>query len=240
MLMLQPLRKYADFKGRARRAEYWQFILFQFLVGFVLSFVAALSGKGSPLNILSVIFSLAMLIPTYAVGYRRLHDINRTGWWLMLPSAVFAVTLIIFIFTQGMAMVESLSGTPASQANPAHLMRGSAAALGSFMTWVVLPTFLAYVVTFIFHVTPGTEGSNRFGPDPKSGSTVDIRVFDDERIDAAITEAKSGKRERDPDYKPVFDFTSPLPTATAGATPPQPAVSTAPARSATPTFGKRR
>jgi len=238
MLMLQPLRKYADFKGRARRAEYWQFILFQFLVGFVLSFVATLSGKGSPLNILSVIFSLAMLIPTYAVSVRRLHDINRSGWWLLLPSAVFAVTLLIFVFTQGMAMAESLSGMPSSQLSPADMMRGSVSAVGSFMAWVVLPTFLACVVTFIFHVTPGTEGSNRFGPDPKGGSTADISVFDDERIDAAIAEAKTGKRERDPDYKPVFDFTSPLPTTTVAAAPPPP-ISTAQART-TPTFGKRR
>ncbi|MBP2158668.1 MULTISPECIES: DUF805 domain-containing protein [Asticcacaulis] len=237
MLMLQPLRKYFDFSGRASRAEYWQFVLFQFVVGFILSFAAAVSGGNAGLNILSGLFSLAMMIPTITAGVRRLHDINRTGWWIILPSAVLMVTLTVFIFGEGTAIAQNFASM-SWEANPSDGVRAAVGALGSLMTWVVLPTWLASLVTFVFHITEGTSGPNRFGPDPRGGRTVDISVFDDERVDAAIAEAKAGKRERDSDYKPVFDFTSPLPTATASAAPPPP-VSPAPART-TPTFGKRR
>ncbi len=67
--------KYADFKGRAIRSEYWWFALFTFLVGIVL---------GQFSQVASSLFSLATMIPSLAVGARRLHDTNRSGWWQLL------------------------------------------------------------------------------------------------------------------------------------------------------------
>ena len=85
------LKKYAVFSGRARRKEYWTFILFNLLVAFVLGFVEGLAGGP---GILASLYSLAVLIPSIAVGVRRMHDTDHSGWWLLLPivNLVFAVT----------------------------------------------------------------------------------------------------------------------------------------------------
>ncbi len=79
-------RKYAVFSGRAPRAEYWWFTLFLLLAGFALGLADALffltpADQTGPLN---TIFTLATLLPSLAVGARRLHDVDRTGWWLLL------------------------------------------------------------------------------------------------------------------------------------------------------------
>jgi len=79
-------RKYAVFSGRAPRSEYWWFTLFLLLAGFALGLADALffltpADQTGPLN---TIFTLATLLPSLAVGARRLHDVDRTGWWLLL------------------------------------------------------------------------------------------------------------------------------------------------------------
>jgi len=79
---LAVLKKYAVFNGRAQRAEYWYFVLFNFIIGFVLSLLGGLLGHG--LNYLGNIYSLAVLVPGSAVAIRRLHDIGKSGWWLLL------------------------------------------------------------------------------------------------------------------------------------------------------------
>ncbi len=72
------LKKYAVFGGRARRKEFWMFVLFNIIIGVVLGM---LDGKN---NLIGNIYSLAVLIPSLAVGARRLHDINKSGWWQLL------------------------------------------------------------------------------------------------------------------------------------------------------------
>ncbi len=76
--------KYAAFNGRASRAEYWWFILFGILGGLI--------------PIVGLFFALAVLVPTIAVAVRRLHDTNRSGWWLfiVLLPIVGAIVLIVF------------------------------------------------------------------------------------------------------------------------------------------------
>jgi uncharacterized membrane protein YhaH (DUF805 family) len=82
--------KYADFSGRASRPEYWWFFLFNILVSAVL----AIFSQG-----LSSLFSLATLVPRLAVGARRLHETNRSGWWqlLWLVPVVGWIVIIIFL-----------------------------------------------------------------------------------------------------------------------------------------------
>jgi uncharacterized membrane protein YhaH (DUF805 family) len=87
---LEVMKKYAVFSGRARRKEYWMFFLFNciiaFVIGFVMGFIGALLGIGATLsNLVSVIYSLAVLVPGIAVGVRRMHDIGRSGWWILFP-----------------------------------------------------------------------------------------------------------------------------------------------------------
>jgi uncharacterized membrane protein YhaH (DUF805 family) len=83
--------KYATFSGRARRAEYWWFVLFTILADIVLKIAdAAIFGQGGRAlhegapALLSGLFSLAVFLPSLAVGVRRLHDTGRSGWWLLI------------------------------------------------------------------------------------------------------------------------------------------------------------
>ena len=80
---LEVLKKYAVFSGRARRKEYWMFFLFNFIVGFVIGLFQAMLDIN--LSGITHIYSLAMLIPSIAVGIRRMHDLGRSGWWFFFP-----------------------------------------------------------------------------------------------------------------------------------------------------------
>jgi uncharacterized membrane protein YhaH (DUF805 family) len=82
------LTKYADFSGRAARPEFWWFMLAQFVVGVILNMVSGMLGG---------LFSLALLVPSLAVGARRLHDIGKSGW-LQLLALIPVVGWIILIY----------------------------------------------------------------------------------------------------------------------------------------------
>jgi uncharacterized membrane protein YhaH (DUF805 family) len=92
---VEVLQKYAVFSGRARRAEYWIFTLVNLIISAVLYGIDSALGMG---GILSGVYGLAVLIPGLAVGARRLHDTNRSGWWLLIGiiPIIGAVILIIF------------------------------------------------------------------------------------------------------------------------------------------------
>jgi uncharacterized membrane protein YhaH (DUF805 family) len=97
---LQVLRKYAEFNGRARRTEYWMFALFSLIASAVLGFVETTAGIEPAL---SGIYGLAVLIPTLAVSVRRLHDTDRSGWWLLLGlvPVIGIIVLIVFAVLEG-------------------------------------------------------------------------------------------------------------------------------------------
>lgn len=82
------LSKYVDFSGRARRSEYWFFALFGFLVGIVTSVIDMVLGTdydGSTSGgLVNTVVSLALFLPSLAVGVRRLHDTDRSGWWILI------------------------------------------------------------------------------------------------------------------------------------------------------------
>jgi uncharacterized membrane protein YhaH (DUF805 family) len=77
----EVLRKYAVFNGRARRKEYWNFILINFIITVILGTIDFLTGS---VILLESIYTLVVLIPSLAVTVRRLHDTNRSGWWLFI------------------------------------------------------------------------------------------------------------------------------------------------------------
>ena len=93
---LAVLKKYAVFSGRARRKEYWMFFLFNLIIAFGLGIIEGVLGIAaeSDQSILTTIYQLAILIPSIAVGVRRMHDTDHSGWWLLLPivNLVFACT----------------------------------------------------------------------------------------------------------------------------------------------------
>ena len=72
---------YANFSGRARRKEYWMFILFNWIISVGLGFVGAATG----FLLLGTLYSLAVLIPSIAVAIRRIHDSGKSGWFILLP-----------------------------------------------------------------------------------------------------------------------------------------------------------
>jgi len=93
-------QRYADFNRRAGRAEYWWF----FLANLVVSVILGLLGRVSVVfTVIYIVYALALLIPGLAVGVRRLHDINRSGWWLLLAliPVVGVIILIVFHATAG-------------------------------------------------------------------------------------------------------------------------------------------
>ncbi len=98
---LAALRKYADFSGRARRSEYWYFLLFYWLIGIALVGIDALIGTLSfraGVGLLSTIYSVVTIVPTFAVLFRRLHDTDRSGWWILIGvlPLIGAVVLLVF------------------------------------------------------------------------------------------------------------------------------------------------
>ena len=82
------LSKYVDFSGRARRSEYWYFALFSFLVSFVstiLDLVLGTDYEGAASGgLVNTVASLVLFLPSLAVGVRRLHDTDRSGWWILI------------------------------------------------------------------------------------------------------------------------------------------------------------
>ena len=95
------LGKYATFTGRAQRAEFWYFILFFWLITIGLITIDNLVGSANyefGTGLLSGIFWLATFIPGIAVSVRRLHDTNRSGWWLLLDLIPFIGGIILFVW----------------------------------------------------------------------------------------------------------------------------------------------
>lgn len=89
---IKALRKYFDFKGLATRKEYWMFVLFSILFMIPLIGIDAMM----KIEILAPIYNLALIIPSISIAARRLHDINRSGWWqliLFIPLIGFLVLM---------------------------------------------------------------------------------------------------------------------------------------------------
>ena len=94
--------KYATFSGRASRGEFWWFYLFTVLLSWGASIVGSLTFPDDVIaaEILPNIVALALLLPTLAVGCRRLHDIGKSGWWQLLILTVIGVILLIIWWAQ--------------------------------------------------------------------------------------------------------------------------------------------
>ena len=99
---LEVLKKYAVFNGRARRKEYWYFVLFNILISMVLGIIDGATGSFNPemgIGLLGGVYSLAVLTPGIAVSIRRLHDTDRSGWWLFILLIPLIGAIVIIVFT---------------------------------------------------------------------------------------------------------------------------------------------
>jgi len=92
------LQNYVNFEGRARRKEYWMFFLFNVIGSVVLSIIDSALGfsKNGGTGILGGIYSLAMFLPSLAVAIRRMHDVGKSGWYILIPIYSF-----ILLVTEG-------------------------------------------------------------------------------------------------------------------------------------------
>jgi len=172
---LRPLKRYAEFSGRSSRAELWWFVLGMCVLWFALWIVlfGALAGLGASQTqpsagllgvfgigwLFLVVGWLALIIPTLAVQVRRLHDIDRSGWWLggfYSLYVVYGVFLARIIF--GMLASMKVGNTPP---DPAAFGAGF-----GVVGLIGLLQFVYMIVLIVFYCLPGTAGPNRFGPDP--------------------------------------------------------------------------
>ncbi|MGB3455712.1 MAG: DUF805 domain-containing protein [Litorimonas sp.] len=144
--------KYFDFSGRAQRSEYWFFILFTVIGSIAGTAVdAALFGTGDEGGPVSGLFFLATFIPSLSVGWRRLHDTNRSGLWILLPYATL-IWMIAALIVLGI----NEDGTGVG-----------AVAIGG-----VFAFFASLVWVIVMLAQDGDETTNRYGPSPKYDETA--------------------------------------------------------------------
>ncbi|WP_418983720.1 DUF805 domain-containing protein [Alistipes sp.] len=147
------IKNYVNFKGRARRAEYWYFVLFSAIFMLVATLLDAL--VGSTRHIFYGLLGLFLILPSLAVQVRRLHDTNRSGMrllWMLLAYVLWIVLLFVF------GLGAFISGGGASTSTIFLLLLGVGGV--GFLVWGIL--FL------VWYCTAGTEGENKYGPDPKA------------------------------------------------------------------------
>ena len=90
---------YVDFAGRATRKQFWLFVLFNFIITLILAFVGQMEGSvGSLFTVIYWVYGLAVLLPNLAIAARRLHDIGRSAWWLLLYFVPVIGGLVLLVF----------------------------------------------------------------------------------------------------------------------------------------------
>ncbi|MEK3884626.1 DUF805 domain-containing protein [Paenibacillus sp. PL2-23] len=92
---LKVIKNYVGFTGRARRKEYWMFVLFNIIISVALSIIEMIAGMPS---ILTWLYSLAIFLPSLAVLVRRLHDTGRSGWWVLIGLIPLVGFIILLVF----------------------------------------------------------------------------------------------------------------------------------------------
>ncbi len=146
-------QKYATFSGRARRPEYWYFVLFNLLLSIVTGVIDGVTG----LPVVGLVVSLALLLPGLAVTWRRMHDLGRTGWTIFLPLAG------AILFVPGIFLAESGSQDIAQ--------------IVFIVAGVVTAGLYIYIIVLL--ASRGEEQANRFGPplDASGNEITDAEVF---------------------------------------------------------------
>ncbi len=177
--MMMPLKRYAEFSGRSRRMEFWMWQVFKFLVGCVFMIVmfiifgatfATMGAAKDPNQVLAaagglilvwmvyMLFGLAILVPDIAVMVRRLHDTNRSGWWILAPIGCYFIGVMVAVVAAG----AGVGMGPDTQAGTGLIATGGIIGLIAFLAALVFA-----IVLLVFWFLDGTPGPNKYGPDPK-------------------------------------------------------------------------
>ena len=159
------LNKFFNFKGRARRSEYWWFVLFTIIVSSVFS---SLSLFLPMLSVVGMVIGLILLIPMLAALTRRLHDRGHSGWWVFLYglSLVLAYGAVMYILYPylGQLQGEGSYGELAKIIADAVQDNQGAATVYLFSC---LAALLFFIITLVFSVMDSKWGENKYGPSPK-------------------------------------------------------------------------
>lgn len=147
--------KYADFNGRARRSEFWFWYLFTILVSMFSSWIPFAS-----------LVMLALAIPTLAAAVRRLHDIGRSGWWVLLNVVPSIICFALLIALLGSALVTLVA---AGTYEPEMLIDNLSANVGLCAAYVLsaLASFVCSIVLIVWWAKDSTPGANEYGENPK-------------------------------------------------------------------------
>ncbi|MET8327754.1 DUF805 domain-containing protein [Streptomyces sp. NPDC005181] len=115
---LDVLKQYAVFNGRARRQEYWMYALFNAIAAIIAVVLDLVLGT---FPIITVIYYLAILLPSLGVLVRRLHDTGRSGWWVLFAAIPLAgaITLLVFLVSEGERSANAYGPDPKSEYSPA-------------------------------------------------------------------------------------------------------------------------
>ena len=147
-------KKYFDFKGRTSRWGYWSFVLVNFVISFILGILAIYF-----VPYLDTAYSLLVFIPGVALSFRRLHDVNKSGWWFGVPMFIMIVAAMLAVtsFFRTYVNPEYIDPNGLSMLQVAVSLIYSLAVLVSFC-------FLLYV--FVLSFFKGTKGANKYGAEP--------------------------------------------------------------------------
>ena len=148
--------KYATFSGRARRSEFWYFYLFYILIAFGLSFLSILIPIAKYLYIL---FGLGVFLPYTAVTVRRLHDIGKSGWFLLIFMVViFLISMLMFL------IIDIIAPTNESSSMTVFIVY-------SLFVFIVLALAIWLIVWLCKDSQPG---ENKWGPNPKEVPSTNV------------------------------------------------------------------
>ena len=161
----QVLRKYADFSGRATRAEYWWWVLATFIVGMALgsidAFIYSIIDQEWASTPFATIFHLAILLPNLAVTARRLHDIGKSGWWVLVWFILAVISWIPVVVGLILFLGEALTGQFDAESFLPLIIGGAITLLMelALLLWVIL-----------WMARQGESGPNSYGPDPRAAA----------------------------------------------------------------------
>ncbi|WP_088043303.1 DUF805 domain-containing protein [Bacillus sp. EAC] len=148
---IKVLKNSYDFSGRARRKEYWMFTLTNTLFNFLVTGVLVSTNASFVVNIVAIIYYVLMFIPILSVSIRRLHDIGKNGWWLLISVLPFIWFLPLFLL-------------PVAQVFGINMQYQLVGLVGIFVS---LLTIICFIVMITFFCIDSQNGGNQYGANPK-------------------------------------------------------------------------
>jgi uncharacterized membrane protein YhaH (DUF805 family) len=153
------LKKYAVFKGRARRKEYWMFMLINTAFIYIASMLdngLGMINKDLARGVIGILYSLAIFVPSAAVAVRRIHDIGKSGWWVFF--CYFPLFVVIPVLNKVLPLfIPSWEAAGRSMASIRIIITVA----------LYLIALVVGILMFIMTLIDGDHGTNRYGPDPK-------------------------------------------------------------------------